>query len=561
MNARRLQLAFVGALVLAPVGATAAPARPTLGPADRASAQVVLSVLDADPFAEQPLAELERIYQRGPGLAALYADFAQRAAAREVTASDLIVLGRLELARSHSPDALRAFGRAIALSDNPATLRRLGRLLDENGARVDAIRSYQRGRVGATPIELRAVLVRLGALYLSDGKTKEARAVWDEAIQLTPNDETLRRQIAEALAARGAFKEALAELHNVEAIVEKEPTALLTVLRREAEFARRAGNRAECTELLLRAYATATLLRSSPLRGEITLELLHLYAPERNASTAARRKGFDELLERIRTFKKTTPVVDALIGDVLAARGDTSQAIEALRRARDARPDDVYLRRRLCALETGEERVRDLTALFALERNDASIGLDLVAALFEAKQPDRAVEIAQTLRARFPDSAALLLEASRLLAKNARHAEAIELLERVLKLEPDFAEAVVLYADELSALGRGPEATQAYFRAVAKDGSVASYRHLIDLLAPRGLAVELKRAYTEALAKTPDDISLRRDYARWLVSSGARDEGLVQWRAVEERSRDNAFVRDYARHEIHRLETQKILSR
>ncbi len=547
-------------MISSPGAAVRAAPAVVLEAADRASAQVVLSALRADPFAEQPLVELQRIYQRSAGAAALYADFNQRAARRDATAADLIVLGRLELARSRKPDAQRALSRAIALTDSPDMLRRLGRLLDENGARADAIVAYQRGRTGASPLELRALLVRLGALLLAEGKTPEARAVWDEAKRLTPNDETLRRQIAEALATRGAFREALNELREIESIVEREPQALLTVLRRQAEFARRSGNRALCTEVLLRAYVITTTQRSSPLRAEITLELLHLYKPQRSTSTAAHRKSLDELLVHIRPLQKKSPALEALAGDVLAARGDTAAAAAALRRALVAQPGDPYLLRRLCALETGAERTRVLTALFEVERNDPGIGLDLVAALFEQRQPERAVEIAQALRTRFPDSAALLLEISRLLAKNGRHAEAIPVIERALQIEPDLPDATLQYADELRAVGRQADASNAYFRLVAKDGSIASYQHLIGVLAQRKLSSDLKRAYNEALAKSSGDVALRRDYARWLVASGAAAEALVQWKSVEERTKDNPFLRDYARREIQRLEQQKMLN-
>ncbi len=548
----RRALAFV-LLTSIPMGhapALAAPPAPVLGPADRAAAQNVLLALKADPFADQPLAELERIYQRGPGSAALYADFNERGLRAGASGADLIVLGRLELARGHKADGLRALGRAVALTDDPDRLRRLGRLLDENGDRVDAIQAYQRGRAGATPIELRGVLVRLGALLLAEGKTADARAVWDEAKRLTPNDQTLRRQISEALAARGAFREALTELQEIEPIVAKEPLAMLTVLRREAEFARRAGNRRLCTEVLVRAYVITTEMHSSALRAGDHPRAAPPVQIGPHGRGGAATEGAGRAPGAAPGARAQGPGGRGLDRRCPGgARRHGARHRGAAARGAGANRGDPYLLRRLCALETGEERLRNLASLFEAERNDASIGLDLIVALFEAKQPGKAVERARALRARFPDSAPLLMEMSRLLSRNGQHAEALVLQERILQLEPDFPEAQLAYADELRAAGRAAEASKAYFRLVAKDGSLASYRHLIDLLVQRNLTGDLKRAYTEALAKSPDDVALHRDYARWLVSSGANDEGLAQWKIVQAKSKDSDFLRDYAKRE------------
>jgi tetratricopeptide (TPR) repeat protein len=545
MSSRALLLVL--SLGLAAPVAAATP----LGPADRASAETLLQALRADPMADGPFAELQAIYRRGPGLPALYNEFAERAQRKPPQAADLVVLGRLELARGRRVDAVRTLARAVVPGADPALMRAVGRVLDENGGRQDAIRAYQAGRAGASPTELRAICMRLGVLLLAENKVADARALWAEAMRAAPADAALRRQVAEALASRGAYREAVAELKGLEALVAADPPALVALLRREAEFLSRQGDRAGATDALLRAYLAAADLRQSAVRAELTLDLLRAHK--------GKRSGLTELLQTLHKRDAKSPAAAALEGDVLAASDDKKGAIAAFHRALASRPNDVYVLRRLCALQEGEARLEALTRLFDLDRNDATIGLDLVNALFEAKHDAHAVSRARVLKERFTENPLVLAELTRSLATHGQHAAALTVAEHVLKLDPDRPDAIVAYADELGANQRAPEASRAYFRLVEKDPSLNGYRHLIDILSRRRLNDDLRRAYKDAITRTPDAWALRRDYARLLASTGDVNEAMAQWKAIEAGTRDG-FLREFASRELKRLEKEKILN-
>lgn len=544
----RLRLAIFGVLVVLALSAHAAP---TISAGDRASIDSLLSALQADPLADAPLAEIQSIYRRGPGLAALYAEFAERGQQKTPSAADLIVLGRLELARGRRPDGVRALTRAVAVTADPAVLRSLGRLLDENGGRTEAIRAYKAGRQGASPTELRGLDLRLGVLLLADGKVAEARSLWADAMRAAPRDVVLRRQVAEALASRGANREALAELKALEPLVASELPGLISVLRREAEFSTRLGDRAAMTDALLRAYLAAAELRQSAVQAELTLDLVRAYK--------GKSGGLKELLQGVRRQEAKAPAAAALVGDVLAASGDKKGALAAFVRASDARPDDVYVLRRQCALETGPARLEALARLFDLDRADATVGLDLVNALFDAKLVPHASSRALILKERFAHNPLVLGELTRVLAVHDQHATALSIAEQVVKLDPDRPDAIIAYADELQAMKRPADASRIYFRLVEKDPSVNAYHQLIDVLTRRRLNDDLKRAYGEAIAKTPDAYGFRRDYARLLTSLGQSELAVVQWKAIETGSKD-VFMREYATRELKRLETKQILN-
>jgi tetratricopeptide (TPR) repeat protein len=526
-------------------GALAEP----LGPAEKASAETLLSALTADPFAEEPLAALERIYRRGPGLPALARLCREREAAEPRL---LVVLARIELLQGHRAEGLQALQRAAAVEKDPGQLRRLAKLLDDNGARVAAITAYRASLAGAIPIEQRHLQLRLGTLYLADGKVKEAQAAWEEAKRLGPNDAAVRRQIADALAARREWRAALDELRALEPLESGNPSALVALLRRESEIARHSGDRAEAGRQLARAFAAAAAARQPTLEAELARDLLRLY----DVRSSKQRL---ELLALLAKREAQEPSLAALRGEVLAGSGDAAGAAEAMHAALGVHPDDAYLLRRLASLEKGANRVRELRLLFDVQRSDSALGIELLGALLDTQDKPGAAQVAQTLRQRFPDDATALGEAARLLAPAGLHEEALPLWQRVAALTPGDPDALIGCGDELRALGRADEARAAYSQ-LARDGSVVSYRQLVATLEKRKLVADAKRAFGEALAHHPDDEALRRDYARWLAANGAAGESVAEWNKLKQSTKD-PFLRELAEHEAKRLEWQQMLER
>ena len=303
--------------------------------------------------------------------------------------------------------------------------------------------------------------MRIGVLEYAAGKEKEAQADWGAAKQLAPRDQAQRRQIAEAMAERGRWKEAMAELAQLEPLLESDPAGLIGVWRRQAELARRGGDRAKGVELLVRAYALAAQKASVPssTRAELYLELLRTHHADWAASKGNRKKGLEELAALLKRQAATTPAVSGLYGEVLAEQGDEPNAVAALERALKLRPEDAYLLRRLVSIRHGEARLRDLERLFDLERADPSIGIELIEAQFAAQKQPEARHTAETMMKRFSDNATLLEELGRLLGKQGDHQTALGVLERATQLDhhPD---VILAYADELRATSRQPEAVR-----------------------------------------------------------------------------------------------------
>lgn len=523
-----------------------------LSPGEQASAEMSLTALRADPFAEEPLAALERAFDRGPGRAALTEEF-QRRASTDPDPAWHIVLARLALERGRQRDGVRELEKAAESVRSPLAARRLARILDDNNDRPAAIRAYRAGLAGATPAVERDLWLRIGVLSLVEGHAADAAAAFHEAKRISPRDVALRRQIAEAFASRGSYREAIAELHDAEALLGSDAAAKVALLRREAELERRASTRLGAAQVLLRAFHVASQARDAGLEAECAAELLRLYGVRPpHARVPA------ELMTLVRG-DSDDPLSAALVAELLAASGDEPGALAELRRAAHARPNDVWVLRRLCALERGEDRLRDLVILSGLQPNDPALQLDRVGALFDAKRSDQAVAAARAVAASFSENPAVLDELSALLAAQDRPADALPIVQRLLALDHDRPDAVVREGDLLRALHRDADATVSYFKLVEHNPSAVSYRHLIDVLTRRKLTADVKRAYTQALARG-DEPLLRRDYARYLAANGAVEEALAEWKKVRTSAKDE-LLRDYADREIKRLEYQSMLNK
>jgi tetratricopeptide (TPR) repeat protein len=498
--------------------------------------------LQADPFAEAPFNELVRVYEGGPGLAALAAKVRQESHAAPARADLAILLGRIELRRGKRADGGIELRRALGRGTSPQVARRLAVLLDGAGDRDGAIAAFQIGLQGAPPVEARGIRLRLGGLYLVAGKTAEARASWEEAKRAAPGDLALRRRIAEVLASRGAYREALAELRGVEPLVVNDPAAHIDVLRRESDLARRAGEGGLGAQLLIDAFAVAAQARLIRLEEDLS------------RSAVAILKHDDHALER---RAQANAQLFALVGDVMMARGSKTKAVAAYRRALQARHDDRYALRQLSAIETGDAHLRDLAALAQLDPSDVKLGAELIVAQLAAGHDADARHTVDEIRVRFPDNADVQFELAELLARHKQMLAALPLYQRAVQLDPGRSEYQLALADVLHSLGRA-EAEPAYWKLLGGAPQAADYRRLIQILLERDAPTLVKRAYQEALGKNPDEVLLRRDFAVWLGRAGAPRDALGEWKQVEAKATD-PFVRAQAAHAEKAIENQLLL--
>lgn len=206
-------------------------------------------------------------------------------------------------------------------------------------------------------------------------------------------------------------------------------------------------------------------------------------------------------------------------GRSLEGAGDVEAAIEAYRRAADLDPAaadiwaelaGLYARRNQAdeALEAGEA---------ALERDADNaeahriLGLVYAARAGARSGPsDEDVQLAldHLERARNPDSpdAGLYLTLGRLLLTTGQAGEAVDVLNEVLDVEPQFTEAIVLLAQAYESQSQWDEAAAAYERAVLFSPRRARYRRqLAGVLLNAGEAERARDVLRDLVEMNPDD--------------------------------------------------------
>lgn len=519
-----------------------------LGPGDRATAQNALATLSTDPFAQAPFQELVRVYEAGPGLAELSRELKRQEAQQPPSTSLPILIGRVELRRGHT-DGIRDIKRPLEHAP-PALARKIALALDQGGDREGAIRAYQLGLAGAPPVEERGIRLRLGALLLASGKPADARACWEQAEQRAPGDQALRRRIAEALAAAGYYREAIGELEAIEPLLDGEPSAHIDVLRREADFARRKGDSAAAGAKMLDAFAVAARSGQPRLLTELSTAIRSAYAGRARAA----------LMRVARERAARDPSLELLIGDLLADAADKSGAIVEYRAALKARPNDRYALRQLTLLETGDKRLEDLRALSHAEPSDVKLAEELIAAEFDANRREEAATEARALRARFPDNPTVLYDLAQLLSHREMQSEALPAIERAVELDPQRPDFLIALGDCLRGLGRKDEAHRAYRRMLGDKPQTSDYRQLVRVLHERRETAEERAVYKDALAASPKDVTLRRDFAQLLTVAGELEPARAEWQKVQEGAGD-PFMRNQAAHALERIERQLLLNR
>jgi tetratricopeptide (TPR) repeat protein len=111
--------------------------------------------------------------------------------------------------------------------------------------------------------------------------------------------------------------------------------------------------------------------------------------------------------------------------------------------------------------------------------------------------------------------------------QQGRKTEAAELIERIIALDPQNADAHNNLGNILEGLGKGPEAESCYRRAIAlRPGHAPAHNNLGVVLMAQKRVAEAVGAYRRAVALDPDSADFRYNLGNALRKSGERR----QWR-------------------------------
>jgi len=289
------------------------------------------------------------------------------------------------------------------------------------------------------------------------------------------------------------------------------------------------------------AQAQRLLATSPRLAAEQANEILTVVPNHPSALlllAAARNRLGDsaaalEILEPVAAANPDRAIVQYELGVAHGALRHGEQAVRALRRAVELKPDlgDAWraLADHLYAI--GETRAADdaYARHLRFSTRDPRL-LEAAAALVENR-----IAVAETLlRAhlkRFPTDIAAIRMLAEVAARLGRLMDAETLLARCLELAPSFAAARQNYASVLLKHGKAAQALAEIGRALEQDPGNPGYRHLqASALARIGDFDQALRIYADVLGAYPGRAKSWMTYGHALKSAARQDESIAAYR-------------------------------
>jgi len=294
------------------------------------------------------------------------------------------------------------------------------------------------------------------ARHRPDRAARELR----KALAADPDDDELRFELAEALAAAGRGASAAGALHGVD-LDQVSPDLALRVGQALAQV----GETSRAKKLLARAAEAGEALASARLAA-LALADGAIDDAEAHARTAVARRGGAEAL--------------VTLAEVLHRTGRAGEAAQALLTASEARGGDAALLRRaarICPLDAASDLTHLADRLDALSPGDPvaraarawaafAVGADAARPLLEASDPEPRLELAR----------------AHLATLDAAPQRALDLLARVPRFDSaDHARVRSTRRDALRALWRGATGEIDLAAAIDEVARFAEQRELVDV--------------------------------------------------------------------------------
>ncbi len=223
------------------------------------------------------------------------------------------------------------------------------------------------------------------------------------------------------------------------------------------------------------------------------------------------------------------------LGILMAARGQTDEAIAEYRESLELEPAYVEAHNNLGNALAGRGRVNEamaqyrkalqLTPGYTLAYNN------LGNALAGRKQFDEAIAQYQKALKINPDFADAYNSLGAALAGCGRVNEAMAHYRKALEINPDFADAYNNLGAVLAGQGQFDEAMACFRKAVEIDpGDAEAYSNLGNALAGRGRLSEAITHYQQAVQIKPDEAEYHNNLGAALVACGRGNEALAEYR-------------------------------
>jgi tetratricopeptide (TPR) repeat protein len=464
------------------------------------------------------------------GATGLRVRFHERAAAA-VTYAPVAAYAQLLLALGDAKEAAGLFARALELAPR-STAAQIGRAraLAAVGATRDALAAYDLalGRGPGALLRRRIVEAELALLAQQPAGGDPARrvALRRELVALSPDSDIEAERLADALEAAGQSAEAAQALER--RLPADDSPAKLALTLRAVRLRLADGDPADADRVATRLLA---LLRRLPAGARQDRRAVWTCARE-----VARRRGALGALA-VTLAETPGPVEQDILGQVRDELGDLEGALVATRAALEAAPRDAPIGRRLISLLDRLGRQEESAAVLdELERripDDVGFATELADRRFgsgDRAAAGAAIDRASAHFARQPEALQTLAECA---ARAADHGRAMAIWQRLRRLEPTSAPAIVGLGEAQFQAGRKDDARRTWSALRDRAGStVAGHLRLAEILLDHDLfaaAIEEARA---ALAIDEGSAAAHRLLGQVFERQRRPEAALDEWSQV-----------------------------
>ena len=302
------------------------------------------------------------------------------------------------------------------------------------------------------------------------------------------------------------------------------------------------------------AHATRLLDLDPVLALEQATEILHA-APNHPpasllAATAQRLSGnlgaAMKILEPLLEEQGRWAAAHFEHGLLLAAQGRGDEAIEALRRTVELKPDHPEAWRFLAdhLLATGDLTAGDEAYVHHVRCSTQDPVLQQAAAAMVKNDVPQAEAILKSHLKRAPTDVPAIRMLAEVAVRCGRNGDAVKLFLRCLELAPGFTAARYNYATLLHRQNDSSEALEEVERLLAGDPRNPSYRNLCAVILSRiGEYERSSQFYKELLDEYPTNAKVWLSYGHVLKTEGRQDECIEAYRRCV--ARDPAFGEAY----------------
>ncbi|MEA2626482.1 MAG: hypothetical protein QOD06_2527 [Candidatus Binatota bacterium] len=297
------------------------------------------------------------------------------------------------------------------------------------------------------------------------GRKREAMAVWQDVLKVTPGEPSLLVAIAQAHEQDGDWKRALAAYGEALASDPKNRSARMGRARVLLAQKNYAGAEREVRAILDRD--------SHDVDARVTLAEIY----QRTGRTKEAARIVETLASR-RPDARYFP----FLARAMLELGRTREAIDYFRRSLRDKPGDRGLTLGLARAYTRAQDFaaaeRTLSEYAAKHPEDDDVRRDLAETAAIAGKPEEAEREWRELVRRKPDDAAIRLKLARALFASGQDEEAIAQVHDVLKREPENIGALTMLAEEALFRDRHEEAIRSLEQLAALQPSAARYAEL-----------------------------------------------------------------------------------